>query len=449
MSKKRQFKRGAAAFYIVAISTLILVVIAASFAAVIISEVNRSTNDDLAQSAYDSALAGIEDAKLTLINYQKCKEGGTNSMTSGLTCDALINWIENGTVLNGYDDCDMVAAALGRPVVEQTGADGTTQKLGVLVQEQEDNSNPNSNTNAMQQYYTCVKINTRTEDVLGMLNANDPNYSVRVQFVGGEATIQKVAKVRLSWHSTVEDGDSRGFKFMDALQRSSLTGGVFGVDHVMPAVVSLGMVQTSKEFRMSDFDMSLGGQTNRGTVYFVPFNKADGVPGDINGKAISLYDYSLERNNLGTEGLLNSNSKGEAGANLPYLVACDDTQDYACSVDVAVPQPINGARNNDTFIFAVTLPYGGPSTHFSLEFFDADGNQLILDGVQTRIDSTGRANDLFRRVDTRLEPADAAYPFPVYGIQALDDDNQNAILKDFYTICEYGVEPSDPDRTCW
>ena len=71
--KMSKFKNGAASFYIVAISTLILVIIAASFAAVIISEVARSSNDDLAQSAYDSALAGVEDAKLAYYNYQNCK----------------------------------------------------------------------------------------------------------------------------------------------------------------------------------------------------------------------------------------------------------------------------------------------------------------------------------------------------------------------------------------
>ena len=70
MIKIRKFKKGAASFYIVAISTLILVIIAASFAAVIISELTRTSNDDLAQSAYDAALAGVEDAKLAYYNYQ-------------------------------------------------------------------------------------------------------------------------------------------------------------------------------------------------------------------------------------------------------------------------------------------------------------------------------------------------------------------------------------------
>ena len=54
---KPKFKKGAASFYIVAFSTLILLIVATSFAAVIISEITRTSNDDLSQSAYDSSMA--------------------------------------------------------------------------------------------------------------------------------------------------------------------------------------------------------------------------------------------------------------------------------------------------------------------------------------------------------------------------------------------------------
>ena len=89
---KRRIKEGAASFYVVALSTLILMIIATSFAAIIISEVTRTMNDDLSQSAYDSAMAGIEDAKLAFYNYQNClaqQNGESGGMTSN--CVGIID----------------------------------------------------------------------------------------------------------------------------------------------------------------------------------------------------------------------------------------------------------------------------------------------------------------------------------------------------------------------
>ena len=176
MGKVKKFKKGAASFYIVAISTLILVIIAASFAAVIISEVTRTSNDDLAQSAYDSALAGVEDAKLAYYNYQNCKNGATYSGV-GFSCDELIKWVEKGEMPEGINECDMVAKTLGR---------GISENEGVLVQE--------TAANNMQQYYTCVTMTNRTKDVLGYITENNPAYTVRVKFADGVSTkaIKKV-----------------------------------------------------------------------------------------------------------------------------------------------------------------------------------------------------------------------------------------------------------------
>ena len=95
----KRFKKGAASFYIVSFSTLILVIIAASFATVIISAITRASNDDLSQSAYDAALAGVEDAKLAFANYQRClqKTGITPREPDGdgmVTCEEILWWMQ-------------------------------------------------------------------------------------------------------------------------------------------------------------------------------------------------------------------------------------------------------------------------------------------------------------------------------------------------------------------
>lgn len=437
MGKRRKFRQGAASFYIVAISTLILVIIGASFAAVIISEVTRTSNDDLAQSAYDSALAGIEDGKLAYYNYQKCKDNiadpdSTRLGDGAVTCTEMVNWVEGqGGPGDDYNDCDIVANSLGRNI--ETGSNG--ESLGVLVQEGQQEASGELMDN-MQQYYTCVKIQSQTQDVLGMLNENRQEHAVRIRFRKDEAhpdPINDAEYVRLSWHSLEDgangDGD-RGLSFMTA----GAGGGIFEPEGKKPAVVSLAMVQTGWQFDMSSFDVSQGNQTNRGTLYFVPQLSLDLNAGNTVIDGDSSYAAFTKSNDKQIK-------------NEPYLVDCNTAQsDYACVATAKIPDPIGGDRSEDTFVFSVALPYGGPQTHFRLEFLDQNMQPLTLDGVQISIDSTGRANDLFRRVETRMEPADAAYRYPILGIQALDPDGKPSIWKNFYTACEYNF--GDPNATC-
>lgn len=445
MKKLTHFKQGAASFYIVAVSTLILVIIAASFAAVIISEVTRTSNDDLAQSAYDSALAGVEDAKLALINYQKCKADPSANLASPLTCAELTNWIEQGAVPSSDDgqpleSCDLVAYSLDRTV--ERDPNDAEKKLGVRVQEGD------TTDNDMSQYYTCVIITNQTADVLGTLNSENPEQSFRIQFApvygddgrvleSADTVMQNISKVRLSWHVPSQNGDYRTFDFMN------LGGsGVFEADAPTPAVLSLTMVQTAGSFTLDDFNTSSGDTTDRGTLYFIPTNQGSLSTTDkyvyVNGRTISAAEGFVKSNDKG------SGTQNSTNSNLPFVVYCDTSaQDYVCSVDVEIPQPVRGSRNSDTFVFSVALPYGTPETDFSLQFFEGD-QPRTLDGVQIQVDSTGRANDLFRRVDTRLMPADAAYPYPIYGIEALEPGANPAIDKNFYTTCEYQLD----DPTC-
>ena len=141
----KKTKQGAASFYVVAFSTLILLIIVASFTALVIAQITRSSNDDLAQSAYDSALAGVEDAKLAYYNYENCvAQGVTPTEWDGegeITCGEIIWLVDN----RDYD-CDIVAKILGREIKED---------YGVSVDEK---SRSNTDNNNMQQFYTCTKL---------------------------------------------------------------------------------------------------------------------------------------------------------------------------------------------------------------------------------------------------------------------------------------------------
>ena len=432
---RKKLKEGAASFYIVAISTLILVIVAASFAAVIISEVTRTSNDDLAQSAYDAALAGVEDAKLAFYSYQSCLENnGSPIDASGLSCDEIKTWVESGN-RDGQDPCDMVSVILGRKKENDNGE--------VLVQE----SNVN---NDMQQAYTCVKLSDAA-DYKTTLTAENPTKIMRAHFKDGDAA-KSVQSVVVSWQ---RDTNVSQTKYSD-LEKD----GIFGAETPLPPVISLGLVQTASTFTLDSFDMTQGDSTNRGTIYLVPADNPE-TSEVVDGKY--KVAWNGEANYVASnryEGFLKSNDK--TAENLPYVVRCADGGEYACTATIALPEPVGGDRNNDTFMFVLSMPYADASTDVRLQFcIDAGGcyevgkeevdgkeksvtTEVPLDKVQIVIDSTGRANDLYRRVETRLEPADKAYPFPLYAIEVLGDSG-SLIDKNISPTCEWNFNATGPN----
>ena len=150
-------KNGAATFYVVIFTTLLVTVIVTSFIRIILSETARTINTDLSTSAYDSALAGVEDAKIALVRYRKCLDEGytANAAATVGSCERLIADIKNGIA---NDSCDTIGTALGRVTSGE-----------VVVQEQ--SGTGENNSSAFDQAYTCVKISERTDDYRATLNS--------------------------------------------------------------------------------------------------------------------------------------------------------------------------------------------------------------------------------------------------------------------------------------
>lgn len=433
--RKRLFsknKSGAAAFYIVAFSTLILTIVAIGFAAVIISEITRSSNDDLSQSAFDSALAGVEDAKLAFYNYQSCLEKGETAKEpdgdSTITCGEIIYYME-------HPDCDMVAHILGRRREGESGE--------VIVEES------STAGNNMAQAYTCVQIKTSLSDYRGTLSSENTTRVVKVKLDGVAAN--NIEKVRVSWYEN--DGLSN-YKYNNF--NEGVTFGTVGtIPAAIPPTISVQLVQTGPSFNLASFDTVSGGQTNRGTVVLVPTNDSSSAASSKSDNYVGAYNASAKDNLISPSQIAKSNDK--TVKNLPYAVYCnpDEGVEFACSTLLSLPKPIGGTRSDETFMFVVSVPYGQPETDFSLEFFCADGvvcgndslasdstdneSQARISGVQINIDSTGRANDLYRRVEARLDSADANFPYPMYALQLLGNGSDSLLSKNLTSTIEYGL----------
>lgn len=459
-------RKGAASFYVVAFSTLILVIIAASFTAVVLSEMARTANDDLSQSAYDSALAGLEDAKLAFYNYQKCLGQNASESTpindGKVECGEIIYWVNHA-------DCDMVAKILGRI--------GENETREVLIEESTGDATGKNN---MQQAYTCVQINTQLSDYRSTLTESSTTKVVRVRLGldsnGHQIYAKDIDRVKVSWFA---DDDRRSTGVFEPKYSNVKSGKITfpslkqsDSDVAVPPMISVGLVQTANTFSFSEFDSTSGG-TNRGTLFLVPTGKVDGsdvlssrskdtaYSNDAFGNYISAYGAGVNKvNTIGKDLLIKSNDRKVK--NLPIAVYCDpSSSEFACSTMIELPSPIGGARSDDTFMFVVSLPYGKPSTSFSLEFYckesvacgqevvvgesgDTEQKPAVLEGMQIEIDSTGRANNLYRRVESRLDSAESSFPYPLYALELLGDGSDTLLEKPGMVTCEWDFDPTGP-----
>ena len=441
--KTRKMKNGAASFYVIAFSTLILLIIVASFTALVIAQITRSSNDDLSQSAYDSALAGVEDAKLAYYNYQAClAQGATAERPSSinpnggesLSCRVIVWLMEQSGVDGGekelsdvgINSCDVVPIILGRKIDE----------TGVKIKEAE---NVNNN---MQQSYTCVKINTTLPNFRATVSEGNQIRVVQPKF---SVASDNIVKMRISWGVGI---DKATFVSSGTFPKNTTAN----PPAIAVALVQAGGAGEDEGFTMNDFNLYNGfgsnSTTNRGMVYLIP-RKSTGF---------------LE---IGSDRLLKSNNKLADDA--PVDVDCSHAagSGYECSLDMTLPKPIGGKRSDDNFVVAVMSPYGN-TADFQLEFFCDEGDtcsvkkvwseelgesetgskeQATLDGMQISIDSTGRANDLFRRVEARLEGADSFAMSLMGPLELVGDKNgSNAgstlLKKDSAITCEYQFSPT-------
>ena len=114
-------KRGAVSIYAVVFLTLVFGIITLSFTRIIIGESIITVNTDLSKSAYDSAMAGVEDAKIAILKYHDCLSQGytPNANSSVGSCQRIIYEMQKGIA---ESSCDVVTNTLGR----ETGDRGET-----------------------------------------------------------------------------------------------------------------------------------------------------------------------------------------------------------------------------------------------------------------------------------------------------------------------------------
>lgn len=407
--RRSSFKRGATSVYVVIVVMLLLTVITVSFIRIIVGEANKTVNDDLAQSAYDSALAGIEDAKIALQKYYDCVSSTEKKESED--CAPVISAFAKGlgaaditdTGDSRYGYCDIVGEALGR-------IDPNAPVKEVLIKESDDTNREDYITQA----YTCIMIDDTLGDYRSALNSSTPFRVIPLKTKDPSS----VTGIRISWYSN-EDGDLQNLNFGNKDYFNS-----YGSPLSTPPTISAQLIQTAEEFILEDFNAAQGSVTNTGTVFLVPTNDSSAAT------------------HLSSSVITGSND--HATLNNPQKIFCDkNSSEFACSASISIPKPVGSdRRNGDTFYLVLNLPYDQPQTTFSVQLCKdtggtCQGDNAIADfsDAQIAIDATGRANDMYSRIEARVEFMDIFYPFPRYAIESTSADD-DSVSKNFYVTAD-------------
>lgn len=378
-----QTKKGAASIYVVVFATILFGVITLSFVSVILSEAGQSSDDDLSRSAYDAALAGVEDAKQAIIEYDKRCKAGSSDPYCGSVGGA------GGTIK--ADGCMDMA----KFVYSNTNLEGE-----VLISE-----GTGTEGESLDQAYTCVTMSSEADDFKATLDSSTPTMIVPIgkNSTGGIAEIETI---EFNWFSPV---NLKNGKKHDNLNNN----GKFNQSSSspVPSALTLTLIVAPSSVDLSSFENS-----------------------DYIGQSVMvlLPSDSGTKNEIDSNDIRNAALASQQDPNQPFKINCDEKNtDYACKVTLQVKDYFaanTGAAN--AFLIVSNTYNDGLDNDFSVALKNG-GKTVKFNGAQVTVDSTGRANQLVRRVEARIDPADLGFPVPEYALQ-FGGEGDDALSKAFY-----------------
>jgi hypothetical protein len=326
-------------------------------------------------------------------------------------------------------DCDVVGKALGRPSINQdyTGEVFIQSETGV------------DNSREINQAYTCVLISEDNPDYISELR-----HDYRTKLIPLRTTdINKVTHIKVQWFSDTDMSSGITPRYINATVTPFLADEFYGASGfsfnksglndgdtgfyltpsrdrpLAPPPISVQLIQAAETFTLESFDINrTATSTNRGTLYLFPFSKDT--------------THAITADNVIPKTAVARSS--DKASNDPIPVKCEQGGAFHCSIIFEVPEPNDSSvRNQGASFLHISLLYGIPNTSLSVMMCENANCSTVANfvGVQARIDSTGRANDLFRRIESRVELVDTRFPIPEFALQ-VSGDGDSDIIKNFW-----------------
>ena len=395
MKSNKNFKKGGVSIFIVIVVGVLVSIMSASFLRLMFRDQEQASKLDLSQSAYDSAQAGVEDAK----RFLRIFRSACSNPSSGLVvfervtynCNTMRDAIQS-------DSCYVLATAgIGNANSE------------TIIQTNSSSGGASSRDADLNQAYTCVKIRMNTADFLGRTNDGAPS----VINLKGTAAFDRV---RIRWHSRENMTNGNNIA-LDSLSNPS----------VRPRIDSQNWrSQNRPAILKAQFYGYVPGSGGSSTNMDTPY------PDDGNGASEMLFyptnSTSALSSNVSNMPTVRRNKSSSQATTDYTFTRCSDRMDansnaYACETTVNIGRSVDP---RDVLYLRLT-PLMNDS-NFKVELLN--GNTVVdFAGVQPKVDSTGRANTQLRRVESRIGFNDTSFPVPLFSAQT--ESNEEPICKDF------------------
>ncbi len=355
VSNKYQMSSGMVSILTVIFFIIFITILSVSFIKIMADEQRQSIDNDLSASAFAAAQSGIEDAK-RVIAY--CA-----NPTDPADIPACQSALQSG---NGAGNCGVF-------VDGSSGMNGLRSKLGIKLSADGKEVVVGADDGQFAQYYTCLMISFNTSNV-------------KLDVTEGKSQIQELL-------------GSAGFDQLDIAWEDQNSNYA-----IRPAST---LLPVSSQWRV--------GTTAIPPIlrlHFIPYTQ----PIDVNLTESASRTVFLSPASNPSAGSLSIDARGGVGDLRSSLAApiiysgCDVTVGYKCSTSVA------GFDTTKRYFVRASLLYGANSTVTITP--KLAGNPVMLNGAQPKIDVTGRASDVYRRIESRVAFQAPGAIFPEYALES-------------------------------
>lgn len=340
---KHKAEEGVVSLLTVIFFMIFISIIVVGFTTIVVADQRQTVDNDLSASALAAARSGVEDGKRILLYcLANPSAAGCATATTSHDCD---------TFKSPNAAYTLATSVLNIPL--NANGEGAT-----------------GGATAYQQYFTCLTVQTKTDTLKTTLNAGS-------DYIQQLKTVSAFADLNVTWESTSINLTNPTGPITATGWPTSL---MWNASARYPVLQLQVIPYTAAS--LSDLDI-LEHQTK--TVYLVP---CSGTCPNLNGTAISTVDV---RNGF--------DSSVELDA--PPIIYASCTAGTTCS---AALTGFGVYPAGTQFYVRATLLYAS-SVDLTLSTDDAAGATVQFDNVQPIIDVTGRANDVYKRVQTQVSSA--------------------------------------------